>query len=317
METHVIFGTGAAGAAVMRALVKRGKSVRMINRSGKPSQATGSTLPANVEIRSGDAYDAAQVRALTSDAAAVYQCSQPEYTEWATKFPPLQAAIIEGVSATSARLIVLENLYMYGDPAGKPLSESSPLNPNSGKGRVRLAMSESLMAAHRSGKIRAAAARASDYYGPGYTLNGDQIFYPVLAGKTARGLGSLDALHTFTHTLDVGEAMATLAEHDEALGQVWHVPSAPAITQRHLITQAFQIAGTTPKLGAINSLMMRLAGLFIPGAREVAEMMYEFERPFIVDSSKFSRAFGMTATPYAEGLAATLSWFRANPKAAK
>ena len=96
METHVIFGTGAAGSAVMRALVKRGKSVRMINRSGKPSQATGD-LPANVEIRSGDAYDAAQVRALTSDAAAVYQCSQPEYTEWAAKFPPLQAAIIEGV----------------------------------------------------------------------------------------------------------------------------------------------------------------------------------------------------------------------------
>ncbi len=317
METHVIFGTGAAGAAVMRALVKRGKSVRMINRSGKPSLATGSTLPANVEIRSGDAYDVAAVRALTSDAAAVYQCSQPEYTEWATKFPPLQAAIVEGVSASSAKLIVLENLYMYGDPAGKPLSESSPLNPNSGKGRVRLAMNESLMAAHRSGKIRAAVVRASDYYGAGYILNGDQIFYPVLAGKTASGMGSLDALHTFTYTPDVGEAMAILAERDEALGQIWHVPSAPPVTQRDLITQVFQAARQPAKIRAINGLMMRLAGIFIPGAREVVEMMYEFEKPFVMDSSKFTCAFGMTATPYAEGLAATLSWFRANPKTAK
>ena len=317
METHVILGTGAAGAAVMRALVKRGKSVRMISRSGKPSQATGSDLPANVEIRSGDAYDAAQVRALTSDAAAVYQCSQPKYTEWAEKFPPLQAAIIEGVSATSAKLIVLENLYMYGDPAGKPLSETSPLAPNTRKGQVRLAMNESLMAAHRAGKIRAAVARASDYYGAGYALNGDQIFYPALAGKTAHGMGSLDAPHTFTYTLDVGEAMAVLSEREEALGQIWHVPSAPPVTQRDLITQVFQAAKQPAKIRAINGLMMRLAGIFIPGAREVIEMMYEFEKPFVVDSSKFTRAFGMNATPLSEGIPATLSWFRTHPKAAK
>ena len=206
---------------------------------------------------------------------------------------------------------------MYGDPAGKPLSESSPLTPNSGKGRVRLAMNEALMAAHQSGKIRAAAARASDYYGPGYTLNGDQIFYPVLAGKTARGLGSLDAAHTFTYTLDVGEAMAILGERDEALGQVWHVPSAPPITQRDLITQVFQAAGQPAKIGAINKLMMRLAGLFAPGAREVVEMMYEFEKPFVVDSSKFTRAFGMTATPLSVGIPATLDWFRKHPKSVK
>jgi nucleoside-diphosphate-sugar epimerase len=317
MEMHVIFGTGAVGAAVMRALIKRGKAVRMINRSGKPSQATGRDLPANVEICTGDAYNADDVRRLTEGATAVYQGSQPEYHEWAEKFPPLQAGIIEGVAASGAKLIVIENLYMYGDPAGKALTESSPLTPNSGKGQVRLAMHESLMAAHHSGKVRVAVGRASDYYGEGYALNGDQIFRPALAGKKAQGMGNLDALHTFTYTPDVGEALAVLGERDEALGQVWHIPSAAAITQRDLITQVFKAAGHEPKIGAINKLMMRMAGLFVPGAHEMIEMMYEFEKPFVVDSSKFTRAFGMTATPYSEGIPATVAWFKANPKDTK
>ncbi|MEP7293498.1 MAG: NAD(P)H-binding protein, partial [Chloroflexota bacterium] len=151
MEQHVIFGTGAAGAAVMQALVRRGKAVRMINRSGNPSQATGSTLPANVEICAGDAYDAGQVRRLTEGAAVVYQCAQPEYHEWQAKFPPLQAAILDGTAESHAKLVVIENLYPYGDPAGKPLTEDTPYQPITRKGRVRLAMHEALMTAHRSG----------------------------------------------------------------------------------------------------------------------------------------------------------------------
>jgi hypothetical protein len=60
--------------------------------------------------------------------------------------------------------------------------------------------------------------------------------------------------------------------------------------------------------------MMRLAGLFVPGAKEMVEMMYEFEQPFIMDSSAFTRAFGMTATPHEQAIRETLAWFRANPK---
>lgn len=310
MELHVIFGTGAVGAATMRALVKRGKTVRMVNRSGKPSQATGTDLPASVEICAGDAYDRDQVRRLTEGAAVVYQAAQPAYHQWVDQFPPLQAAILEGTAANAAKLVVIENLYMYGDPHGKPLTEASPIQPHTRKGKVRLAMHESLMAAHQSGKLKVAIGRASDFYGPGYALMGDQVFVPALKGKTARGVGSLDLPHTFTYTSDVGEALAILGERDDAAGQVWHIPSAPALTQRELISRVFAQTGFPPKIGTVSPLMMRFAGLFAPGAREMVEMMYEFEQPFVMDSSRFTRAFGMTAASVDEGLRATLDWFR-------
>jgi len=60
--------------------------------------------------------------------------------------------------------------------------------------------------------------------------------------------------------------------------------------------------------------MMRIGGLFIPGARETVEMMYEFEKPFVVDSSQFERTFGMKATPIAEAVRATVDWYRAHPQ---
>ena len=57
--------------------------------------------------------------------------------------------------------------------------------------------------------------------------------------------------------------------------------------------------------------MMALGGVFIPEAREMVEMMYEFEKPFRVDSSKFVRTFGDLATPHETGLKATIDWYRA------
>ena len=314
MELHVIFGTGAVGTATMQALIQRGKFVRMVNRSGKPSPSMGGDLPPNVEICAGDAYDVDQVRRLTENAAVVYQAAQPEYHEWAALFPPLQAAILAGTAANHAKLVVIENLYTYGDPHGAPLTEESSQQPHTRKGKIRLAMHESLMAAHRSGSVRVAVGRASDFYGPGYLLLGDQLFYPALAGKKASGIGNLDVAHSFTYTGDVGRALAILGERDEALGQVWHIPSAPALTQRELITKIFAETGFEPKISAINGLMMRLAGIVIPGARETVEMMYEFKQPFVMDSSKFTDAFGMSATPHADAVRATVAWFRAHPK---
>lgn len=313
-QQHVIFGTGTVGNAVMQALVKRGQHVRMVNRSGKPSFATGHNLPSGVEIVSGDAYNPDQVEALTKGAAVVYQCAQPAYHQWEEKFPSLQAAVLEGTARAGGKLIVMENLYIYGDPDGKLISEDLPVNPHTKKGRVRAAMTESLFNAHAQGKIRAASGRASDFFGEGYDIMGDQVFYPALAGRRAQGIGNLDVPHSFTYTHDVGEALVILGERNDALGKHWHIPTAPAVTQRELIEMVFRLAGSEPKLGAVNKLMMRLAGLFAPGAREMVEMMYEFEKPFVLDDTPFRKAFGMEATPLETALRNTLDWFRVHPK---
>ena len=308
-ELHVIFGTGPVGKATARELVKLGKRVRMVNRSGKATD-----LPSEVEVVKGDAYSAATVTELTKGATSVYQCAQPEYHEWVEKFPPLQAAILEGTAANGAKLIVVENLYMYGDTNGKPMTENTPYNPNTRKGKVRAALSEALMAAHKSGKVRVAIGRASDFIGPEYMVSGNLVVYPALAGKAANAVGNLDAPHSFTYIPDFGKALAILGTHDEALGQVWHVPSPAPLSQRDLLTMIYKEAGNPPKMRAAGRMMMSIIGLFNAGSREMVEMMYEFEKPFILDSSKFERTFGMKATPIEQAVRETVAWFRAHPK---
>lgn len=310
-ELHVVFGSGPLGRSVLNELVRRGQRVRVVSRSGKMAEA-----PRGVELVAGDLYNASVVRELTQGAAVAYQCAQPHYHEWPQKFPPLQAAIIEGLTGTGTKLVIGENLYMYGDTNGKPLTEDLPYAAHTRKGKVRAAMSEAALAAHTAGKVPVALGRGSDFFGPWAlgSTHGERVFYPALAGKTASFAGKLDLPHTVTYIEDFGRALVILGEREEALGQAWHVPNGrPQITQRQFAELIFAETGHPMKVSGMGKLMMALGGLFIPEARESVEMMYEFEKPFVVDSSKFERTFGMQATPIEEAIKATVAWYRAHP----
>jgi nucleoside-diphosphate-sugar epimerase len=304
-ETHIIFGTGPVGMAIAQALLLRGHRVTMVNRSGN-AQA-----PAGVQVVRGDAYDPAVVAALTKGATTVYQAAQPAYHEWVAKFPPLQESIITGVGHSGAKLVVVENLYMYGVVDGL-IHEQLPASAHTRKGAVRARMAEAVQAAHEQGIVRTVAGRASDFYGPGvrHSAFGERTFVPALAGKKAEVLAHLDMPHSYTFITDFGEALVRLGERDAAFGQAWHVPNAPAITQRELLRILFEELGMPERTQVIGRGMLTLAGLFSPGAREMIEMIYEFDRPFVVDSRKYVQAFGDHATPIREGIRQTIAWYR-------
>lgn len=303
-EFHVIFGTGPLGKAIMRELLARNKQVRMVNRSGKAE------VPPNVEVVATDAYNAENTRIVTVGATVVYQCAQPAYTQWPELFPSLQASILKGAAANGAKLVVGDNLYMYGAVDGS-LREDLPNAATTRKGRVRAQMAETLLNAHRRGIVRVAIGRGSDFYGPEVlaSVMGDRIFPAVLTGKPASGVGDIDLPHTYTFIDDFGKALVVLGERDEALGQIWHVPNADTITTRQFITMAFEEAGYPPKISKMGKFMMQLGGIFIPEARETVEMMYEFDEPFVVNHDKYVRAFGNHATPLREGIRRTLRWY--------
>lgn len=312
-ELHVIFGTGPLGKSVMRELIQCGKRVRMVNRSGKAAD-----VPANVEIAASDAYDPEKVRQLTAGASVVYQCAQPAYQDWVTRFPPLQVSIVEGIAAhttSGTKLVVGDNLYMYGEVAG-PIRENLPYGAHTRKGKVRAQMSESLLAAHKSGKVRVAIGRGADFFGPDVldSTIGDRAMYPALAGKSASLVGNIDLPHTLTYINDFGKALVILGERDEASGQIWHVPNAETVTQREFMTMVFSEIGLPPKMSGMGRLMMQMGGIFVVGARETVEMMYEFEKPFVVDSSKFEKAFGMHATPLRESIHDLVHWYKTHPQ---
>jgi len=309
---HVVFGTGAIGRAIAEELVRRGESVRMINRSGKMDE----TL-LGVEVVAADLYDPAKVREVTQGAKVVYQASQPEYHEWQEKFPPLQKSILDGLTGSGAKLIIAENLYMYGSTSGKPITEDMPYNAHTRKGRVRAALSEAALVAHRDGKVRVAIGRGSDFFGPwGLTSSmGERTFYPMLHGKAGDVNGRTDIPHTHTFTKDFGKALVILGERSEADGQPWNVPNdMPRITQGEMIKMFAEEAGILVKIAHRGKMYYYFGGLFVPAAKEMVEMLYEFEEPFIVDSSKFEKIFGMQATPIKEAMRETVAWYKSHPE---
>lgn len=311
-ELHVIFGTGPVGQATARELVKRGKTVKMINRSGKKPAG----VPEGVTVVAGDVFDAALAKELAQGATHVYQCTNPPYHEWVEKFPTLQANTLEAAAAAGAKYIVMDNVYLYGDTNGQPIREDLPYNATNKKGSLRARMAKDVLAAHQSGKVRATIARASDFYGPAVldSAAGDRMFGFAVEGKAANAAGNLDAKHSYTYIDDIGKALVILGERDEALGKAWHVPNAEVTTTRQFINMIFEELKQPARMSAANKLMMRMAGLFMPGAREVVEMMYEFEKDFVVDGSLFTKTFGLKATPYRDGIAATVAWYKANFK---
>lgn len=312
-ELHVIFGTGAIGRAIMEELAGRGESVRMVNRAGKMDE-----VPAGVEVVASELYDPAKVRDVARGAKVAYQCSQPNYFEWPEKFPPLQKAIIDGLTGSGAKLVLAENLYMYGLTHGAAMTEDTPHNAHTRKGKTRSEMSKAAFAAHVAGKLRVTAGRGSDFFGPwglSTAAMGERTFYPMLRGKPASLVGNIDLPHTHTYIKDFGRALVVLGERDEADGQAWHIPNDnPRVTQREMVTMIAQEMGIAPKMSAMGKWMMWMGGLFIPEAKETVEMMYEFEQPFIVDSSKFEDTFGMQATPMREAIKETVVWYRSHPE---
>jgi nucleoside-diphosphate-sugar epimerase len=309
-DLHVVFGTGPLGRAVMDELVQRGRRVRMVNRTGKLPGA-----PAGVEVMAGDASDSTVVRTLTQGAAVAYQCAQPRYTEWPRKFPALQGAILEGLAGGNARLVIGENVYMYGDTGGRRLNEDLPYAARGPKGRTRAAMAEAALAAHHAGKVRVAIGRGSDFFGPGVrgSAAGEIVFAAIVAGRAAQAMGDLDLPHSYTYIKDFGKALVILGERDEALGQAWHVPNAEAVTMRQFLQMAAQAAGRPLKVQVAGPALLAAVGLFNPEVRELWELRYEFEKPFVVDSSRFERTFNMPVTPLGEAIERTVAWFQALP----
>jgi nucleoside-diphosphate-sugar epimerase len=304
---HVVVGaSGATGGTLVRELVRRGHQVRAVNRGGD------SAVPDGVERLAADVASASGAKAAADGAAVVYHCAQPPYTDWPAAFPALTEAIAEGTAAAGAKLVLADNLYLYG-PHDGPLTEDLPAAATGPKGRVRAQMAEWLLAAHRQGRLRVAIGRASDYYGPGglASVTGERLFRAAVAGRTVRWLGRLDQPHTLSYLEDVAAGLATLGEQERADGQAWHLPAAEPLTGRQFLELVVAASGGRSRIATNPATMIRLAGVFVPFIREVGEVLYEFQAPYVVDWSKFRRAFGPTTpTPHAEAVARTVAWFR-------
>jgi nucleoside-diphosphate-sugar epimerase len=304
-DLHVVFGTGPLGLAVMRELKRRSRSVRMANRSGKAD------APSDVEVVAADTTNLESAKKAAAGASAVYHCAVPPYAEWPKLVPPLMTGIIEAAVGAGARLVYGDNLYAYG-PVPGAITEDLPYLATGPNGRVRAQVATALMEAHRNGKVKATIGRASDFYGPHVlqSLVGERVFASALRGKPAQVLGEPDLPHTLTFIDDFARGLMTLSDRDEALGQVWHIPSAPTSTTRQFVQMVSEEVGTDVRLSALPEWAIGLLALFSPTLRALREQAYQRKRHFVVDHSKFERAFGANPTPHREAIRQTLDWYR-------
>lgn len=305
VPANVIFGTGPLGLAVARRLASSGAEARLVNRSGR---ADG---PKGMEVVAADATDPAAARRVCEGTSVVYHCATAAYGRWAEFLPALMHGIIEGAAAAKAKLVYGDNLYAYGLVDG-PIREDLPYRPVGPNTRARAEVATTLMDAHAAGKLRAAIGRASDFYGPHARQSkaGDSIFGRAVAGKPAQVLGDLDIPHTYTFIDDFATGLVTLSERDEALGQVWHVPNAETVSTRRFVEMVCAKIGLPARYQPVPKLVVSLLALFVPAMAAVKETSYQSEHPWVVDDTKFARAFGRATTPHELAIEKTLAWFQ-------
>jgi nucleoside-diphosphate-sugar epimerase len=308
-ELHVLFGGGQVGHPLSQILLSQGKRVRIVKRS-EGRIATGA------ELARGDATSLELCIEAAVGASTVYHCINPPYYArvWAEVLPHYMDNIIAAAGRSSARLVVLDNVYMLGRPQGKPLDEETPPHPCSQKGEVRARVAERIWEAHRRGVVRATIARASDYYGPGGTLThlGDQFWRAAIAGKRAPVLVNPDAVHTYHYIPDVAAGLALLGSAgDDAYGRPWMLPCAPAETLRALVARFSGELGRKIKLMAIPQLALKVGVLAVPFLREIGEMQYQWDEPFQISDRRFRELFGLGPEDVNRAAANTVAWAKA------
>ena len=301
----VILGYGPVGRATVAALLAKGRAVRVAQRS-RPAD-----LAAAVPFTPCDVLDARSVRTAIEGAAQVAVAIGFEYlgAVWGKVWPVAMQNLLDACAAENIRMVFLDNLYMYG-PQHAPLVETMPLSDRKRKPAARARITRMWQQDRR---VRVAALRAPDFYGPGVLLShvGETGLAAIARGKAASFVFPPDQPHDFAYIPDIGRAMVSLLDADDAaFGQVWHMPCAPTLTSRQILAMGARAAGVPLKLRNIPPFLLDMLAPFVPFLRELREMRFQWDRPYRVDAAKWKARFWSDATPFETGVAATIASFR-------
>lgn len=312
MGRVVVFGYGAVGREIATQLAARGDEVTVSQRHEPPALAKGLRfVPCDIT------HPEAVVRACAGQDTVICAVGFPyDRRVWEVNWPPAMRALMAGCAAAGARFVFADTLYALG-PQTAPLTEDMPLTSYGRKPRVRAEVTRIWIEAHAAGRVRAAAARASDFYGPDVPHSVLSVYgvERMLAGRPAVVPYSPDFPHDFTYVPDYARAVTMLVDApDDAYGQAWNVPNAATRTLRQLLELAAALAGVRARIVVIPAWAQPALALFAPALREIPEMRFQWDRPYLVDASKFVARFGDIATPFERGLAETIRFYRRPPR---
>ena len=304
MEKALVLGaSGGMGYSIVNELVKREISVTAFARSEEKLNIMFGGNP-NVNIQPGDVYHIEELENAARGVDFIFHAINLPYGDWTEKLPVLTKNIIATAKKYSLKIAIVDNIYAYGKSVGKAIDETTPKNPNTKKGKIRLEMEQLI----KSSGVPYIIVHFPDFYGP-YAENA-QINYTlrqIAENKKAGFIGSLSIPREHIYTPDGAKAIVELALHDDAINQNWNVPAYDVIKGDEIIKIVRSITGYKKSIYAVTKNMMRFSGLFNKQMSEFAEMQYLNEEPVILSGEKYKKLIGsVPRTPYHEGLKETL-----------
>jgi len=306
-EKIVVLGYGPVGRDTAQRLVREGRRVTVAQRRAPAGLSQGAAFA------SCDVLDLESLRAATAGASQVVAAFGFAYDSkvWTTAWPRAMMNLLDACAAARARLVFFDDLYMYG-PQTAPLTEETPLSDYGRKPAIRSAITRLWLAARDAGRVKVAALRAPDFYGPGVGNShlGDVGFGRLAKGQAASLVMRPDMPHDFAYVPDLGRMVTTLLDApDEDFGQVWHTPCAPTRTPRQILAIGADAIGVKARITALPLWLLPILGVGSTFLREVYEMRFTFDRPYHVDASKWKRRFWSDVTPFEVGAAAATRAF--------
>lgn len=324
MHLTILGAGGSLGHALVSRAARRGHIVNAVVRS----PATAPKMPEGASPVVADLLDASAVLRACQGADAIVHAGSVPYPEWPVSVSLMARNALQAAETIGAVLGFPGNVYVYGRPRTRPVTEDHPQEPHTKKGKLRLRIERELLGAHAAGKACVVMPRFPDFYGPGSAreiVDGTSlralrpVFEGAAEGTPCRWPLTADVPREYIYIDDAADAMLNLLETPSAYGRAIHVPGPGTVTGRELIDIAYRLAGRKPRVRVFGRGMIRLVGLYNREARAAYEMAYLFDDPVVLDGSLYRSVMGAAppATPYAEGIRRTLEWVRGERRGAR
>lgn len=325
INTLVLGATGSIGYAVTANLLARRLPVTILVRNRAKADALFPNAP-TLTVIEGDAQDAALLHRIVADERTapthIFHGINYPYDQWFGNMDTVTQKVIDAAGPRKAEprkagrgpvtIVFPGNVYDFGN-AKEPIREASRPNPNTRKGRLRVALEAMLEGAAKAGKCRVLNVRLPDFWGPNVLNAGVKpIFEGALKGKALPWLLNADIPHQSVYTKDAAEIIVRLMlrPHSPDGYEVWNYGGTTLPSMRWFFGQIAALTGNPLKIQVYSRLVMRLLGLFVPVIREVYEMLYLYENTVLLDDTKVRTLFpDFRETPVKEALTETLTWF--------